>query len=71
MDRGEAQRLFGSAEGLLPTLGALARRHGDADDDFDIQEFTKAAFLDDPEQLSRLGRLQSQEQAQFTGGAQI
>lgn len=71
MDRREAQQLFGAAENMLPFLGALARRHADPKDDFDIEEFTQATFLEDPEQLGRLNRLRAQEQSVFTGGAEI
>lgn len=71
MDRKEANRMFGSAASLLPALGALARRHGDPDDTFDITEFAEASALDDPIQLARMGRLQSAEQSQFTGGAEV
>jgi len=66
MDRGEARKLFGTAERMLPMLQSLATRHGDSDDTFDITEFTEAGYLDDPEQMSRINRLQAQEQASFT-----
>jgi len=68
MDRGEARRLFGSAERMLPMLQSLAARHGDTDDTFDITEFTEAGYLDDPEQMARINRLQAQEASSFTGG---
>ena len=72
MDRDEAQRLFGTAESILPALNALARRHGDTDDTFDITEFAMGASgIADPEQVQRLGRLQSQESSLFTGGAEL
>ena len=71
MDRAEAQRQFGTAELLLPVLGNLAARHGDADDSFDITEFIGGSFLDDPEQVARINRLQAQEASTFTGGAAI
>lgn len=72
MDRDEAQQLFGTAAGILPALQALARRHGDTDDTFDITEFAQGASdIADPKQLSRIERLQSTEQSQFTGGAEI
>ena len=69
-DRGEANKLFGSAQRMLPMLGALASRHGDPDDSFDISEFTDA-YLNDPEQQKRITRLQAQEASTFTGGAQL
>lgn len=56
LDREEANRLFGSAERMLPMLGALASRHGDPDDSFDITEFTEA-YLNDPKQQKRITRL--------------
>lgn len=71
LDRAEANRLFGSAERLLPMLGALAARHGDTDDSFDIMEFADAAVMQDPTQLSRIARLRAQEASTFTGGAQL
>lgn len=70
MERNEANRLFGSARQLLPMLGALAARHGDPDDTFDLVEFTDA-FLNDPEQAQRIERLRAQESSTFTGGAQL
>lgn len=69
MDRKDADRMFGSAERMLPTLSALAKRHGDPDDDFDITEFAQAVGLDDPEQLDRIERLGAQEESLFTGNA--
>ena len=71
MDRGEAQLQFGSAERMLPVLGALAARHGDRDDSFDITEFISGSFLDDPKQMARITRLQAQEKSDFTGGAAL
>jgi len=68
MDRGEARRLFGSAQSMLPMLNALAVRHGDVDDTFDITEYTEGAFLDDPDQVGRIKRLARQEVSSFTGG---
>ena len=71
MDRGQAQRMFGSADRLLTSLNRMAQRHGDPDDSFDITEFVEGVGLDDAEQLQRMETLQSQEQSLFTGGAQI
>lgn len=71
MDRGAAARTFGSANALLPVLSALAARHGDPDDDFDIEEFVAGAGLGDVGQGARMNRLQAQERAGFTGGAQV
>ena len=63
--------MFGAADRLLPFLQGMALRHADPDDTFDITEFASATILDDPEQLNRLDRLQAQEAAGFTGGAQL
>ena len=71
MNRADADRLFGSAESMLPVLGALAARHGDIDDTFDITEYAEGAFLQDPEQSRRIQRLAAQESSTFTGGAQV
>jgi hypothetical protein len=71
MDRERAQRLFGTAEGLLPMLGALAGRHGDADDTFDIEELAASTEFYDPYQTARMRRLEAQEASAFTGGAAI
>lgn len=69
-DRGEANKMFGSAQRMLPMLGAMAARHGDPDDSFDIGEFADA-YLNDPEQVARITRLRSQEASTYTGGAQL
>ncbi len=71
MNREEADRLFGSAEAMLPALNALAVRHGDPDDDFDITEFAGGEYLDDPEQAARINRLKAQESSVFTGGGAV
>jgi len=73
MNRDEADRLFGSAEKMLPALSALAARHGDPDDTFDVTEFASAAGYGEggPEQERRIKRLQAQESSAFTGGGAI
>jgi len=71
MDRAQAQRLFGSAERMLPMLNQLAARHGNAADPFDIMDFAGAEVLDDPEQLRAIEMTLAQEAATFTGGAQV
>ena len=63
--RGQAQELFGDAAEDLPILNVLAQRHADADDDFDIYEFTNAAVFDDPTQRRRMRRLIAQERQSF------
>ncbi len=71
MNREDAQRMFGSAERMVPALAALAARHGDSDDEFDITDYAGAAFLQDPEQTRRVKRLTAQEESSFTGGGQV
>ena len=74
VDREEAERLFGTADRLMPMLSALAARTGDPDDTFDIREFAAAGTVEglmDPAQRMRMNRLIAGEEAQYTGGAQI
>ena len=71
MTRGEAESVFQRAESFVPVLSMLANRHGDPDDDFDLQEFVSADVFADPEQRRRMSRLLAQEKSLFTGGAQI
>lgn len=71
MELERAKQLFGTAEGLLPMLSALAGRHGDADDTFDIEELAAATEFSDVYQSQRMDRLQAQEASSFTGGAAI
>ncbi len=73
MDRQQADQLFGSAEKMLPMLSSLAARHGDADDDFDIEEFALASgsIAGGRSQELRAERLLAQERSTFTGGAQL
>jgi hypothetical protein len=70
VDREAADRLFQSAENLLPTLNVLAARHADPDDEFDINEFIQADIFQNPEQRRRMNRLVAQERSTFTGGGQ-
>ena len=68
-DRSEARQLFSAAESVIPVLNVLAARHGDPDDDFDLNEFLSAQVLRDPIQARRMRRLISQERSTFnTGG---
>ncbi len=69
--REQAQNFFGDAVSLVPTLSALAARHADPDDEFDLDEFTQASIFDDPEQRRRMRRLVAQERSTFTGGGQV
>ena len=63
----QAQDLFGTAAMDIPTLDALARRHADPDDTFDLNEFTQASIFDDPTQRRRVRRLIATERATFSG----
>lgn len=63
-----SQDLFGAAREQLPILEALAKRHNDPDDDFDLYEFASAYVFNDPQQRRRMARLIAQERALFTGG---
>jgi len=63
--RNEADRLFQSAENMLPTLNVLAARHADPDDTFDINEFIQADIFQNPTQRRRMNRLVAQEKATF------
>ena len=64
-----ARRFFGEAEAMIPTLGVLAARHADPDDDFDLAEFTQAEIMNDPEQRRRIRRLLAQERSSFSMGS--
>lgn len=63
-----SQDLFGAAQEQLPILEALAKRHNDPDDDFDLYEFASAYVFNDPQQRRRMARLIAQERSLFTGG---
>ena len=65
--RDQAQDLFGQGALDVPVLNVLAARHADPDDDFDINEFSKAYVFDDPVQRRRIRRLVAQERATFSG----
>jgi len=71
ISRDEAQQFFGDAASFVPTLTVLAARHADPDDDFDLDDFTRASLFDDPEQRRRMRRLVAQERSTFTGSAQL
>lgn len=71
MDRAEAQQMFGTADRLIPMLSAMATRHGDPNDAFDIYEFVNAYEFMDADVLNRIGLVQAQEASSFTGGAQV
>ncbi len=62
----EASQFFALAEGTVPALQTLARRHADPDDDFDLEEFTQAQLFEDPDQRRRMRRLLAQERASFS-----
>lgn len=62
----EAAQFFSLAEGAIPVLTALAARHADPDDDFDLADFAAASVFNDPEQRQRTRRLLAQERASFS-----
>ncbi|RLB68336.1 MAG: hypothetical protein DRH08_01245 [Deltaproteobacteria bacterium] len=68
-DRAAAERIFQSAESLVPALSVLAQRHADPDDEFDIDDFVGANVLGDAKQMRRMKGLMAQEDSTFTGGA--
>lgn len=68
VDRDVAHDLFGDASELVPVLSALARRHDDPDDEFDLKDFVSSAVYNDPEQRRRLFRLMNQERTSFVTG---
>jgi len=65
LDQAGAERFFGEAAMLLPTLSVLARRHADPDDEFDLTNFVASEIYDDPQQRRRIRRLVAQEQSLF------
>lgn len=65
----EASSFFALAEGAIPVLQVLARRHNDPNDEFDLESFTQAQLLEDPTQRRHMRRLIAQERAGFTEGA--
>jgi len=71
VDRGKADELFQRADALVPALSVLAARHGDPDDDFDLETFVGSEVFGDPQQKRRMRRLIAQESSTFTGGAQV
>ena len=64
-DRESADALFQEAAAVQPVLSALARRHADPDDDFDLNEFVQAEVFKDPAQRRRMRRLVAQEKSTF------
>jgi hypothetical protein len=57
----------------MPALSALAQRHGDPNDEFDIMELAAAGgYTPDLENIGAdITRLRNTEAAGFTGGAAI
>lgn len=62
---GGAQELFGDAAFRIPTLNALAGRHG-VDKDVDLGEFLQASAFRDPRQRRRFQQLMASERSQFS-----
>ena len=71
IDRQAAGQFFGQAASLIPAMQTLAARHGDPDDEFDLNDVSAAFLFDDPETRRRIRRLQAQESSTFTGGATV
>lgn len=67
----QAGSTFGEGVELVPIVNALARRHFDPDDDFDVNEFAAATLLDDPFERRRMRRLIAQESALYRSGTSI
>lgn len=65
----QAGEIFGAAAESVPILDVLARRHGDPNDDFDLNDFLAASIFDDPVERRRIRRLIQQERESFSTGA--
>ena len=52
-------------------MNVLSARHGDPDDDFDLNDVSAAFLFDDPKTRRRIRRAQAQESSSFTGGATV
>ena len=65
VDRQLADRLFQQAEGAVPVLSILARRHADPNDEFTLEEFTSSELFGNPLARRRMRRLVAQEQSLF------
>ena len=65
----QARNFYAQAETMLPVLQALMARHDDPDDLFDLNDFTQALVLDDPEQRRKIRRTLAQERSSFVSGA--
>jgi len=62
----EAAQFFSLAENSLPVLNALAARHDDPDDDFNLEDFAAAEIFSDPGQRRTIRRLLAQERSTFS-----
>ena len=62
----EASSFFALAQGSIPTLQVLARRHADPNDTFNLEDFTGAQLFEDPDQRQRMRRLLAEERASFS-----
>lgn len=69
LDQRGAEQMFGTAQYLIPGMEALMARHGDPDDEFDLQDVTSAFLFDDPATRRKIRNLTATEGAMFTGGA--
>lgn len=66
-----ATNLFQTAEGLLPILETLRKRHSDSEDVFDIEEFAGASIFRDPTESLRMRAMLQAERASFQSNASL
>jgi len=71
IDRKAAGQFFGTASSLIPAMQTLAARHGDPDDEFDLNDVSAAFLFDDPATRRKIRRLQATEASTFTGSAAV
>lgn len=68
LEQQAAQKLFADAAMQLPTYKQLAERHNDPDDDFDLNDYTEAIVIRDPNELRTMARLLGAENSLFRSG---
>lgn len=64
----QAQAFFAAAASDIPVLQVLAQRHGDPDDEFDLNDFTAVTLEQDPTMRRTVRRYLESERAGFTSG---
>ena len=67
----EADDFFSGAEGLLPVLEVLRKRHSNSDDEFDLEEFANASLFRDPTDSLRMRQMLRSERASFQSNASL